>query len=82
MIRAGLAVLNSSAEGVVFGATAETGPFVDLLQAAHARDLRNRAAWVVATFGDLDEPAFRRETQRVVSAWEAEFEFFEDTGAR
>lgn len=81
MIRSGLAILTSSADGVVFGATEETGPFIDLLQSVHARDLRDRAAWVVATFGDLDESAFRRETQSVVSGWEAEFEFSEEAGA-
>jgi hypothetical protein len=82
VIRSGLAVITSSADGVVFGATDNTGPFIDLLQSTHARDLRVRAAWVVATFGDLDESQLRRETQSVISAWEAEFELSDESRAR
>jgi hypothetical protein len=82
MIRSGLASLGASSDGMVFGATEETGPFIDLLRSPHSRDLRERAAWVVAKFGDLDELALRRETQSVVGAWDAEFEFSEETRPR
>lgn len=75
MVQSGLVGLDAAAEGVVFAATDDAGPFISLLQSRHALDLIDRAEWVAQSFSDLDDDSLRSEMKQVVGTWDAEFEF-------
>jgi hypothetical protein len=48
-----LAAVEYSNSGISFRATELTRGFLDYLQSDYARDLQDRANWVVATFGEV-----------------------------
>lgn len=62
-------------EGVSFGATELSAAFLDALTSGYILDLRDRAAWIVKTFGDLREYELQEIVRDHVGQWGAEFEF-------
>lgn len=59
--------------GITYGATPLTSPFLDLLKSTYASQLRERAQWLVATFGKLDDRDLNAFMADRVGRWGAEF---------
>ena len=59
--------------GITFGSTALTGPFLALLKSRYAEELRDRAHWLIATFGALDDGDLDAFMSQRVGRWGAEF---------
>ena len=50
------------------------GAFVDNMQSAYIIELRNRAEWVAATFGELSADELNAIIKRLFEAWTTEFQ--------
>ncbi len=61
--------------GVYFAATDRSGGFLDALDAAYVRALRNRADWVVESFGALGDDELLEFVSEHIGIWGAEFEW-------
>lgn len=59
--------------GISYGATQLTVPFLGLLKSTYANQLRERAQWLVATFGNLDDRELDAFMSERVGRWGAEF---------
>jgi len=59
--------------GITYGSTALTAPFLALLKSAYAKQLRDRAVWLIDTFGDLDDRELSLFMAAHVGRWGAEF---------
>lgn len=59
--------------GITFGSTALTGPFLALLKSRYAHELRDRAQWLIATFGALNDGELNAFMSERVGRWGAEF---------
>jgi hypothetical protein len=74
MIRAGLAEMTLTPDGVQFHAGEDAHHFVEILGSTYATTLHERAAWVVANFDDLSESSLRRQMRGIFASWSEEFE--------
>lgn len=61
--------------GVMFAATERTAGFLDALSSSYSADLRARAAWLVAQFGEVPDSELLKIANARVGEWGAEFEF-------
>lgn len=61
--------------GVYFAATDRSGGFLDALDAKYVRVLRERANWVVAGFGSLNDDSLLKFVNEHIGVWGAEFEW-------
>jgi hypothetical protein len=61
--------------GVFYCATERSAAFLDVLNAVYATGLRERAAWLVDSFGHLPEQELEQIVRMHVGEWGAEFEF-------
>lgn len=61
--------------GVYFAATDRSGGFLDALDAMYVGELRQRAAWVVASFGDFGDDQLLEFVNEHIGIWGAEFEW-------
>lgn len=68
-----LAAVEYSDEGIVFHATDLTRGFLEYLQSNYARDLQQRAKWVVDTFSGYTEEALTSFALDHLSDWGGEF---------
>lgn len=59
--------------GIFFAATDRSADFLDTLSAEYLRRLRERADWVVDSFGLLDDAALDGIVRDRIGAWGAEF---------
>lgn len=59
--------------GITYGSTTLTAPFLALLRSPYARQLRERAAWLIDTFGSLDDRELNAFMAERVGQWGAEF---------
>jgi hypothetical protein len=50
LMRAGLAEMSATEDGFLYGATEETTSFLNVLQAPYISQLKDRAAWLTATY--------------------------------
>lgn len=73
MIRAGLAHAGVGNGGIEFWASEAAGSFARLLESGYARQLHERASWVVGHFGTLDEATLRGALATVAGHWSEEF---------
>jgi hypothetical protein len=59
MIRANLVTLRAEQRGIAYAATDDAPGFVDLLESDYMLSLRDRASWVIETFGDVEPSEVR-----------------------
>lgn len=73
LLRAELAHMGPSAEGIYFWADERASGFLRLLETEHALALTQRASWVVQHFGDLGDGELREAMRAVSGHWAEEF---------
>jgi len=61
--------------GVYFVATDRSGGFLDALDSEYAYALRQRACWVVQSFGELTDEELQEFITEHIGVWGAEFEW-------
>jgi len=81
MVSRGLANREFSTAGVLFRASEEAAPFIDLLTAHYTQHLKDRAGWVIGTFGRLSDSDLRARTAGLFRVWAPEFEARRAPGA-
>ena len=59
--------------GITYGSTDLTAPFLGLLKSSYADQLRERAQWLIAAFGSLDDRELNAFMSERVGRWGAEF---------
>jgi ABC-3C biological conflict system middle component len=59
--------------GLFFSATERSSAFLDVLRTEYVIGLRERAAWLVASFGQMPEADLEQVVRESVGAWGAEF---------
>lgn len=74
MIRAGLAEILAEESGIEFCATENAESFLKLLKSDYARDLHDRAHWIVEKLGTVDDARLRERMREISSHWSEEFE--------
>ena len=72
MMRAGMVEALATERGLEYIAREEASPFLELLESAHLRDLRQYATWVVSEFGGLDAVEIRDRISGVMDSWSEE----------
>ena len=60
--------------GVMLAATERSASFLDALNSPYLTLLRERAAWVMSAFSELDDAALARIASEHIGEWGAEFE--------
>lgn len=74
LVRAGLAEMEPSADGIHFRASERAAGFVRILETEYAHLLTERATWVVEQFGSLSDKELRGAMRAVSGRWAEEFE--------
>jgi len=59
--------------GVLFAATERSAAFLDVLRAQYVAGLRERAAWLVESFGQIQDADLDKMVREHVGKWGAEF---------
>jgi hypothetical protein len=72
LMRAGLAEVEATADGLAYRASEEGPGFVDILEAPYADQLKSRAAWVVASQEVLGLD-IRAATRDITDRWARDF---------
>lgn len=67
-----LATVTFDERGVTYSASVLTKPFLDHLESVYARDLRERAKWVAATFGEYTDARLMEFATSHLSDWGGE----------
>lgn len=73
IVGAGLAEMETRADGIMFEAGETAHSFVSALASAYAGSLRSRVQWVIRRFPDTSESAIRAEMQKIFDSWSEEF---------
>lgn len=60
--------------GIFYAASDSAGPFLECLESAYSRALRERAAWAVDTFGSLDDDELKSYFDARFERWTREFQ--------
>jgi hypothetical protein len=74
MVSRGLAERALGPDGISYVAAEEAAPFLDCLTSSYARDLRARAEWAIAAFGDLDQGELKSYFDANFERWSREFQ--------
>ena len=74
MIRAGLAEMEVSVDGIHFRASDRAYGFVNILASDYATGLHDRASWVIDHFQDLSETSLREQMRGIFDNRSEEFE--------
>ena len=80
MISRGLVSRHATANGFMYRAEDDAGPFLDALTAEYLSALKDRATWVVQRFRDMTDQAIRFMLTRVYDQWSREFQIPEQPG--
>jgi len=80
MISRALVARQATAQGFIFRADDDAGPFLDSLTSEYIDDLRNRAAWVVAQFEKTTDQQIRVLLSQIYDQWSREFQIPEQPG--
>src|ERR1017187_8890027 len=80
MISRALVTREATAQGFMYRAEDDAGPFLDSLTAEYINDLRNRAAWVVGRFGATSDQEIRVLLSQIYDQWSREFQIPEQPG--
>jgi hypothetical protein len=59
--------------GIFFAATEKSADFLDTLSSGYLKDLRDRADWVVESFGHSEEAELDATVRNRIGTWGAEF---------
>lgn len=59
--------------GVMYAATERSASFLDVLDSEYLSGLRERAAWLILKFSELDDAQLTQDTSRHIGEWGAEF---------
>jgi hypothetical protein len=60
-------------DGILYGASELTGPFLGYLQSEYAQTVRNAATWLAARFGGISDAALTNYMVENLERWGAEF---------
>lgn len=82
MISRGLVARFASPSGFRYQADDTAGPFLDALTAEYVDELKERAEWVLKTFGEMSEPDVKHVLSTVYDQWTSEFQVRENPGVR
>jgi hypothetical protein len=80
MISRSLVTRQATAQGFIFLANDDAGPFLDSLTAEYIHDLRNRADWVVRHFENTSDHDIRVFLSQIYDQWSREFQIAEQPG--
>jgi hypothetical protein len=73
LLRAGLAEITVTEDGLAYGATEESESFLGIMQSPYVHALKDRAAWLVAAYID-EEIDVRGGMRRITQQWAGRFE--------
>src|SRR5580704_5919276 len=82
MISRGLIDRVPTESGLSYQADDQAGPFLDGLSAEYLHDLKQRAAWVISTFGQMSDADIRDVLSSVYDQWTREFQMYERPGIK
>jgi hypothetical protein len=74
MMRAGLAEMTATDDGIQFRAGERAHSFIRILGSSYAATLHDRVEWVVHHFDDLSEAALRAQMRAIFDSWSEEFQ--------
>ncbi len=80
MISRGLVGRRATANGFMYHAEDDAGPFLDALTAEYLDDLKDRAVWVVERFSGMADHDVRVMLSQVYDQWSREFQVPEEPG--
>lgn len=80
MISRGLVSRHATANGFMYQAEDDAGPFLDALTAEYLEDLKNRAMWVVDRFSEMSDHDIRVMLSQTYDQWSREFQLPEQPG--
>jgi len=80
MMSRGLIGRIASNSGLSYQADDAAGPFLDALSADYLNDLKQRAAWVISTFGQMSNSDIRKALSTIYDQWTREFQLYERPG--
>jgi len=60
--------------GIAYRASDDASAFVDLLTTKYAQGLKDRARWLIAELGDLDEAQLTKRVADQIGRWSVEFQ--------
>jgi hypothetical protein len=69
MLRAGLAEIELSNEGIRYRASDEAYSFIRLLESSYVTDLRHNARWAVREFSQIDDQRLKQEVRSLTNRW-------------
>ncbi|OIJ63426.1 ABC-three component system middle component 2 [Streptomyces mangrovisoli] len=72
LLRAGLADIEATADGLLYRASEEGPGFVDILAAPYAGALKERASWAIGIEA-LPDQSVRAQTQAITQRWAEDF---------
>ncbi len=82
MMSRGLIDRVATESGLSYQADDNAGPFLDALSADYLEDLKQRAAWVISTFGHMSNAEIRNALSRIYDQWTREFQTYERPGIK
>lgn len=80
MMSRGLVGRYPTPNGFMYQAVDDAGPFLDALTAEYLNELRDRAAWVIDRFSEMNDQEIRVMLSQVYDQWSREFQASEQPG--
>lgn len=78
--RRGLVKVTMDVNGFSYGATDRGGCFLDTLRSRYVSDLRSRASWIAASFGELETGDITRHVSTELDRWGGQFAEYRGSG--
>jgi hypothetical protein len=75
LVSRGLVEKQYDANGITYGASEYAAPLLECLQAPYSALLKERAAWVVQSFGNSSDDELKRFFRSNLDRWGSEFEY-------
>jgi hypothetical protein len=82
MMSRGLVQRLAKESGLCYRADDNAGPFLDAVSAEYLKDLRQRATWVISTFGHMSDSHIRQALSKIYEPWTSEFQVYERPGIK
>jgi hypothetical protein len=82
MMSRGLVQRIATESGLCYQADDNAGPFLDALSADYLNDLKQRATWVMSTFGHMSDSHIRQALSKIYEPWTREFQVHERPGIK
>jgi hypothetical protein len=77
MMTRDLVVREVTSDGIKYGAGENASTFLTLVSSSYLQALKDRAIWLVSSFGDLSDDAFKGLMRRFFDKWVEEFQQIE-----